>query len=443
ETDKEGAIEKELPNHADREFSIPVSPTAKTVYTLTYVEDANKCKADLRKSGSATVVVNNKPSFTLNETTLGDLCAGKALTLPAVTVDNGGTAITGQGWYLAGDAITSIDKLSIESHNGKKLTYKATNQCGTEEKTYTTLSVIDCADFTFTYSLSNANPCAGDTITLTATITNEGDADLSGVNLWQTWSGNQGVVATMEQFVWDMGNYQNGKWEIASFPSKATATLTITFIAQADEDFYMHVTESNGITYDSWTNSPAKDKQTLTVKPISGNVQLNDLVGENATYKTCADPTSTQKLSLSSLVGSDKFSLQYYEEDATGVMKKDPLTAEPVIKLNEAFGPKNYYIINTEDGKCPSEIPTKVTVQVLAKPTISLTEEDVTLNCNNKTQTVTVSGTSTYKWTDANGTVTTDDELNLSRENVLSRTYTVVGYSADNCASDALTLTVK
>ena len=439
----EESTEIELKDVSDREFSIPVYPTAKTVYTLTYVEDANKCKADLSKSGSATVVVNNKPSFTLNETTLGELCAGTALELPTITADNGGTDITGQGWYLAGYPITSIDKLSTEDHNGKKLTYKATNQCGTEEKTYTTLSVKDCADFTLTYLLSNANPCAGDTITLTATITNDGDASLSGVNLWQTWSGNQGVVDNVKQFDYDMGDYQNGKWEIATFPSKATATLTITFIAQADEEFKMHVTESNGIPYDSWANSPARDKKTLTVKPISGNVELNDLVGENATYKTCADPTSTQKLSLSSLVGSDKFSLQYYEEDATGVMKQDPLTEEPIIELNKAFGPKNYYIINTENGKCPSEIPTKVTVQVLAKPTISLTEEDVTLKCNNQTQTVTVSGASTYKWTDANGTVTTDDELNLSRENVLSRTYTVVGYSADNCPSDALTLTVK
>ena len=443
ETDKEGPIEKELTDLADREFSIPVYPTEKTVYTLTYVEDANKCKADLRKSGSATVVVNNKPSFTLVETTLGDLCAGTALELPAITADNGGTAITEQGWYLAGQAITSIGELSIESHNGKKLTYKATNECGTEEKTYTTLSVKDCADFKLTYLLSNANPCAGDAITLTATITNDGDADLSDVKLWQTWSGNQGVVANVKQFDYDMGDYQNGKWEIATFPSKATATLTITFIAQADEDFYMHVTESNGIPYDSWTNSPAKDKQTLTVKPISGNVELNDLVGANATYKVCAlDATSTQTLSLSSLVGSDKFSLQYYEEDATGVMKQEPLTAEPVIKLNEAFGPKNYYIINTEYGMCPSEIPTKVTVQVLAKPSISLTKTEVTLNCSDQTPIVTVSGASTYKWTDATGAETTGDKLNLSRENVASRTYTVVGYSADNCASDALTLTV-
>lgn len=441
----EESTEIELEEESNRELRISVTPTSKTVYTLTYVEDANKCKADLSKSGSATVVVNNKPSFTLNETTLGDLCAGTALELPTITVDNGGTAITEQGWYLAGgaDAITSIDKLSTESHDGKKLTYKATNQCGTEEKTYTTLSVKDCADFKLTYLLSNANPCAGDTITLTATITNEGEADLNGVNLWQTWSGIQGVVANVKQFDWDMGDYQNGKWEIATFPSKATATLIITFIAKADEEFYMHVTESNGIPYDSWTNSPAKDKQTLTVKPISGDVQLNDLVDVNATYKTCADPTSTQKLSLSSLVGSDKFSLQYYEEDANGVMKQDPLTAEPVIELNKAFGPKNYYIINTEDGKCPSKTPTKVTVQVLAKPTISLTEEDVTLKCNNQTQTVTVSGASTYKWTDANGPVTTDDELNLSRKDVSPRTYTVVGYSADNCESDALTLTVK
>lgn len=441
----EESTEIELKDVSERVFSIPVSPTSKTVYTLTYVEDANKCKADLSKSGSATVEVNNKPSFTLKETTLGDLCAGTALQLPTITVDDGGTAITEQGWYLAGQAITSIDELSIESHNGKKLTYKATNQCGTEEKTYTTLSVKDCADFTLTYVLSNANPCAGDVVTLTATITNDGDTDLSGVNLWQTWSGNQSVVATVEQFVWNMGDYQNGKWEIATFPSKATATLTITFIAQANEEFKMHVTESNGIPYDSWTNSPAKDKATLTVKPISGDVQLNDLVDVNATYKTCAlDATSTQTLSLSSLVGSDKFSLQYYEEDATGVMKQDPLTAEPVIELNKAFGPKNYYIINTEDGKCPSKTPTKVTVQVLAKPTISLTEEDVTLNCNNQTQTVTVSGASTYKWTDdATGAETTGDKLNLSRKDDSPRTYTVVGYSADNCASDALTLTVK
>ncbi len=474
ETMDQTGVEVTITGLADQTFELPPSVSKrneqfiwsvgtlakrtknKLTITLTNVEKAFNSSAYVSRSGtneytaSETVAIAsnsmsilNKPSFTLDEPTLGDLCAGTALTLPAVTVDNGGTDITGQGWYLAGDAITSIDKLSIESHDGKKLTYKATNGCGTEEKTYTTLSVKDCADFTLTYLLSNANPCFGDTITLTATITNEGDADLSDVKLWQTWSGNQGVVDNAKQFDYDMGDYQNGKWEIATFPSKATATLTITFIAQADEEFKMHVTESNGIPYDSWTNSPAKDKQTLTVKPISGNVELNDLVGENATCKTCADPTSTQKLSLSSLVGSDKFSLQYYEEDATGVMKQDPLTAEPVIELNKAFGPKNYYIINTENGKCPSETPTKVTVQVLAKPTISLTEEDVTLKCNNQTQTVTVSGTSTYKWTDANGTVTTDDELNLSREDVSPRTYTVVGYSADNCASDALTLTVK
>lgn len=437
----EESTEIELKKESNRELRISVSPTSKTVYTLTYVEDANKCKADLSKSGSATVVVNNKPSFTLDETTLGDLCAGKSLTLPAVTVDNGGTDITGQGWYLAGDAITSIDKLSIESHNGKKLTYKATNQCGTEEKTYTTLSVKDCADFKLTYLLSNANPCAGDTITLTATITNEGDADLSGVNLWQTWSGNQRVVATVEQFVWDMGNYQNGKWEIATFPSKATATLTITFIAQADEEFKMHVTESNGITYDSWENSPAKDVQKLTVSPISDPVVFNETVNAGV-YNSCALASeSPEKLMLSSLVKSDKTQLQYYEMNAEGVWVA--LTEEPSIPLNQAFGPKTYGITNKEVGKCPSKTPTKVTVQVLAKPTISLTEEDVTLNCNNQTQTVTVSGASTYKWTDANGTVTTDDELNLSPKDDSPRTYTVVGYSADNCASDALTLTVK
>lgn len=474
ETMDQTGVEVTITGLADQTFELPASVSKKNeqfiwsvgtlakgtknklTITLTDVEKAFNSSAYVSKSGtneytasetaaiaSNSMSILNKPSITLTEVDLGELCAGTSLELPTITVDNGGTDITGQGWYLAGDAITSIDKLSVESHNGKKLTYKATNQCGTEEKKYTTLSVKDCADFTLTYLLSNANPCAGDTITLTATITNDGDASLSDVKLWQTWSGNQGVVATIEQFVWDMGDYQNGKWEIATFPSKATATLTITFIAQADEDFYMHVTESNGITYDSWTNSPAKDKQTLTVNPISGNVQLNDLVDANATYKTCADPTSTQKLSLSSLVGSDKFSLQYYEEDATGVMKQDPLTEEPIIELNKAFGPKNYYIINTENGKCPSKIPTKVTVQVLAKPTISLTEEDVTLNCNNQTQTVTVSGASTYKWTDANGTVTTDDELNLSRKDDSPRTYTVVGYSADNCASDALTLTVK
>lgn len=437
----EESTEIELKDVPDREFSIPVYPTAKTVYTLTYVEDANKCKADLSKSGSATVVVNNKPSFTLNETTLGELCAGTALELPTITADNGGTDITGQGWYLAGDAITSIDKLSIESHNGKKLTYKATNQCGTEEKTYTTLSVIDCADFTFTYSLSNANPCAGDTITLTATITNDGDASLNDVKLLQTWSGNQGVVDNVKQFDYDMGDYQNGKWEIATFPSKATATLTITFIAQANEDFYMHVTESNGITYDSWENSPAKDVQKLTVSPISDPVVFNETVNAGV-YNSCALASeSPEKLMLSSLVKSDKTQLQYYEMNAEGVWVA--LTEEPSIPLNQAFGPKTYGITNKEVGKCPSKIPTKVTVQVLAKPTISLTEEDVTLKCNNQTQTVTVSGASTYKWTDANGTVTTDDELNLSRKNDSPRTYTVVGYSADNCASDALTLTVK
>lgn len=481
ETMDQTGVEVTITGLADQTFELPASVSKrneqfiwsvgtlakgtknKLTITLTDVEKAFNSSAYVSRSGtneytaSETVAIAsnsmsilNKPSITLTEVDLGELCAGTSLELPTnLTVTNGGSEVTSQGWYLVDPStsdeqvITAINELSIDAHNGKELWYKATNDCGTESKRYTTLSVVDCADFTLTYVLSNANPCAGDVVTLTATITNDGDTDLSGVNLWQTWSGNQGVVATVEQFVWDMGNYQNGKWEIATFPSKAKATLTITFIAQANEEFKMHVTESNGIPYDSWENSPARDKKTLTVKPISGNVELNDLVGENATYKTCADPTSTQKLSLSSLVGSDKFSLQYYEEDANGVMKQDPLTEEPVIELNKAFGPKNYYIINSENGKCPSEIPTKVTVQVLAKPTISLTEEDVTLNCSNQTQTVTVSGASTYKWTDdATGAVTTDDELNLSRKNDSPRTYTVVGYSVDNCESAPLTLTV-
>ncbi|SNR81216.1 SprB repeat-containing protein, partial [Flavobacterium sp. ov086] len=90
---------------------------------------------------TATIKIIAKPSVDII-TTPAALCIGDALTVTAPTVNDNGSIITNQGWYLDGTAFTSGTAVTYADNN-KKLTYKVTNSCGTTISNEVIITVND------------------------------------------------------------------------------------------------------------------------------------------------------------------------------------------------------------------------------------------------------------------------------------------------------------
>ena len=399
-------------------------------YTLQY--KANSSCGGETKSNEVTFKVKDKPTINLTEVDLGELCAGTELDLPTVTTKENNSTISSQGWLLETSSITSpIDALSTDVHDGKTITYTATNECGTTKVDYTTLSVKDCADFTLTFDLDNSNPCFEDEITLTATITNNGGSDLSNVVLSLQGPNAQASVtsSTSGDIV---SNYSAGVWTIPTFTSKATATLTIKFSAQASEELKIYVSGSNGVSYASYAESPAKDTEELVVKEISDNVEISD------NYIMC--PTeSSSTMFLSDFVISNQDGLKYFDKNADGTYTA--LTSEPAFDTSLEFASHTYYITNTETGKCESTTPTPITIEIY-KP-VKASISGLSPLCSGETSNVniTLEGTPEFTVVYNNGTAditqkTSETTLNIAESLSSTTTYKLVSVTdINNCSA--------
>ena len=399
-------------------------------YTLQY--KANSSCGGETKSNEVTFKVKEKPTINLTEVDLGELCAGTELDLPTVTTKENNSTISSQGWLLETSSITSpIDALSTDVHDGKTITYTATNECGTTKVDYTTLSVKDCADFTLTFDLDNSNPCFEDEITLTATITNNGGSDLSNVVLSLQGPNAQASVtsSTSGDIV---SNYSAGVWTIPTFTSKATATLTIKFSAQASEELKIYVSGSNGVSYASYAESPAKDTEELVVKEISDNVEISD------NYIMC--PTeSSSTMFLSDFVISNQDGLKYFDKNADGTYTA--LTSEPAFDTSLEFASHTYYITNTETGKCESTTPTPITIEIY-KP-VKASISGLSPLCSGEISNVNIAleGTPEFTVVYNNGTAditqkTSETTLNIAESLSSTTTYKLVSVTdINNCSA--------
>ena len=397
-------------------------------YTLQYKANSS-CGGETR-SNEVTFKVKNKPTINLTEVDLGELCAGTELDLPTVTTKENNSTISSQGWLLGTSSITSpINSLSTDVHDGKTITYTATNECGTTKVDYTTLSVKDCADFTLTFDLDNSNPCFEDEIILTATITNNGGSDLSNVVLSLQGPNAQASVtsSTSGDIV---SNYSAGVWTIPTFTSKATATLTIKFSAQASEELKIHVSESNGVPYASYTDSPAKDTEELVVKEISAPVVVRN------PYDGVCPTEESKTVKLSDLVTSDKTSLTFFDKD------KNKLTEEPTFDSSKKLAAVTYYITNQESEKCESKNPTEVNLEIFnpISASISTTTTSICSGTSSDVNITVVGGTPDFTIVYNNGGDNITETISETSKNITEsltsdRTYKLISVTDSKTCS--------
>ena len=361
---------------------------------LQYIANSS-CGGEVR-SNEVNITVNSAPSITINAD--GNLpttiCAGNPYTLPTVTVKENGSTIDSdsEGWYLGATKISLGEgkysysggtKITLDQGKyytfsvkdiDKSLVYKAVNDCGETFKEFRSeLDVKDCANFTITYSLDKKQVCKGDEVVLTATITNNSDSELRDVILSQSWDGSQipskDAAGTNKKIFVTSGDVAsvydevNNLWKIETFTAHKSATLKITFSAQADESFHIYMKESNDVTYQDDAENPTPGDATLDVLEISDPVVLD----ATKNYNGICPETSSKTVNLSDLVTRNATdTLHFYD------MYKNLLTTEPTFDISTEIPSTIYYINRTEAGKCISNNPIPVTIEVYKPVTASI-----------------------------------------------------------------------
>ena len=399
--------------------TMTVSPESTTSYSITEVTDDNGCKATLY--GSATVTVNDKPtiSFGTDGNLPADICAGQKYQLPSVTAEANGSTIDSdsEGWYLGATKISLGEgkysysggtKITLDQGKyytfsvkdiDKSLVYKAVNDCGETFKEFRSeLDVKDCANFTITYSLDKKQVCKGEEVVLTATITNNSDSELRDVILSQSWDGSQipskDAAGTNKKIFVTSGDVSsvydedNNLWKIETFTAHKSATLKITFSAQEDESFHIYMKESNDVTYQDDAENPTPGDATLDVLEISDPVVLD----ATKNYNGICPETSSKTVNLSDLVTRNATdTLHFYD------MYKNLLTTEPTFDISTEIPSTIYYINRTEAGKCISNNPIPVTIEVYKPVTTSIATTKNTICSGTESDVnITVDGTAGF-----------------------------------------------
>jgi gliding motility-associated-like protein len=161
---------------------ISVSPGANTTYCLTGITDANGCSSvPLNDCETVTISSNPTPSVTIASSTIGPYCVGQSITLTATPV-NSGTAPTYQ-WLRNGNPAGGGATLTVNltlANNGDNYSCVVTSSdpCASPATaTSNTINFVVSANVTPTLSIAAAPAgpvCAGQSVTFTATPTNEG-----------------------------------------------------------------------------------------------------------------------------------------------------------------------------------------------------------------------------------------------------------------------------
>lgn len=132
------------------------------------------------------------------------------------------------------------------------------------------------ADLSVTKVSSNNTPLAGNTITFTVTVTNNGPSPATGVVATDqlpsgyTYSTHSTSVGTY--------NTGTGVWNVGNLPNGSSATLTLTVVVNASGDY------SNVASVTGNENDPSTDNNSATNTPNVGNtppVAVNDTTTTN------------------------------------------------------------------------------------------------------------------------------------------------------------------
>jgi len=376
-------------------FSISVSPTSNTTYTISSLSDANCISIAADLTGSTLITVNSRPTASVtsantaicngNSTTItGNVTASGAWTL---TLNNGGGTVTGTGSGTWSKSVTpsATTTYSISSLTDASCTSIAADLTGSTQVTVN-------ARPTATITSTNTSICNGSSANITGTVTALGG--------W-TVTLNNGAMAN--------GN-GNGTFSISVSPSSNT---TYTISSLSDANCTSTAADLSGSTQVSiYTRPTASITSSNTTicngnnYPITGSVvasgawtlTLSDgttTTGNgNSTFSVSVTPSSTTNYTISSLTDSRCSSIP---ADLTGSTR---VTVRPIFTPGEINAAGETICYGGDPGEIGSITPASGGDNVISYVWHSSTKEDFS------TITLISSNTSTYN-PPANLTTTT------------------------------------
>ena len=273
---------------------------------LAVVKTVNDATPNVGDTITFTVTVtNNGPNIAHNVQLTDTFPVSAELTYVGATPS--------QGSYNAGTGIWTVGTVAVGAANAQKLTITATVNAptppalpatltntatvtGADEpdpnpgnNTGTATETPQYADLAVTKTTSNVTPNVGESITYTITLTNNGTATATGVELTDTLPNNVSFVsATPQSGTTFTPNSTGGVWAVPSIAPGAKRILTITVTATSAELKYNTVEITKSDVYDpNEGNNTAKtptdpNAADLVVSKTVDNPRPN--VGDDVTF---------------------------------------------------------------------------------------------------------------------------------------------------------------
>jgi gliding motility-associated-like protein len=350
------------------------------------------------------LIVNQKPSITLNPAANSVLCAGATLTLNADVI-----TATSYKWQKDGVDIGNTSKTvsipSVAASDAGVYTFVATNSCGTSTSGTAQVTIKDKPSITSITAPTNV--CAGSTASLVAAVVANGDN-----NLTYAWSHN-GTAVT---------NGNNSTLVVPNFQSANAGTYSFT------------VTNSCGTT-SSATNNQNVSIQLITTPSIT---TITD-------RSVCLNTSLLVSTTITNL-GSTSPTYQWY---FNGSAISGQTGAQLNISNIQSSQAGRYYV--TVNNGCSSTISSnEFNVSVLNLPTIQTQPTAQTEACTTTSFTLSVAAnnTQTYQWYKNDVAINTATASSFNIPSVASSdaaTYKVVVSNSCgfNVTSNAAVLVVK
>ncbi|MEY5048582.1 MAG: hypothetical protein RLZZ175_1941 [Bacteroidota bacterium] len=374
-------------------YSISVSPSATTTYSLTAVSDVNCVGTSF--TGTATITVNPRPTATISGN--NTICVGASTNLSI--------ALTGtQPW-----SVTVFDGTTSNTINGITASPFVLAVSPTSTKTYT-VSTVNDANCTGTFSgsaLVTVNPLATATISGNATICNGQSSNLNvvltGTPNW-TITYNDGTVNT------SITGITSSPYLI---PVSPTSTKTYTLVSVSDANC---------------TGGTVSGNATITVNPkptatISGTTAI------------CAGNSTNLSVALT---GTPNWTITY--TDGTTPVTISGITSSPYLISVSPTSTKTYTLTAVNDANCSGGTFSGSAV-VTVNPNPTATISGTTAICEGSSTNLNVALTGNPNWTITytDGTtpvtisgITTSPYL-ISVSPASSKTYAITAVSDANC----------
>jgi gliding motility-associated-like protein len=375
--------------------SYTIAPASNTVVSV--IGANGTCTS----SASASVTIGSGISISVNSATI---CAGETATLTA-------SGATSYSWN------TGATSNSITASPSNTTTYTVSGTSGACSGSNTAVVTVVSAPI---LSITNASICSGNTATLTA----------SGANTYSWIPGGQTTAS-----ITDNPSSTNTYTVIGAIGTCTAAGTTTINVTQTPTLSINSVTICAGQTATltvigatNYTWSPGNSNgSSYTIAPASNTVVSVIGANNSCTTQTTASVTIGTGISISvnsaticsgetaTLTASGATSYTWNNAANTSNITDNPLTT-------------TIYTVSGENGGCNGVNTATITVN--STPTLSINSSSI---CSGGTVNITVSGASTYTW--SNGINGNTQTVNPNT----TTTYSVIGTDNNNCSNQTST----